>query len=98
MIVTAPPVLTLFAPTVMAIAPLLPWVEVPVPILTDPDGPFVVVPDANVSEPLMPSPPAARVRMTMDPLVDAVPEPPIMDIAPPVAPFPDPAVMSMEPP
>ena len=57
----------------MAIAPLLPWVEVPVPMLTDPDGPFVVVPDANVRDPLMPLLPAARVRMTMDPLVEAVP-------------------------
>ena len=98
MIVTAPPVLTLFAPTVMAMAPLLPCVEVPVPILMLPDGPFVVVPDANVRDPLIPSPPAARVRMTMDPLVDAVPDPPIMEIAPPVAPLPEPAVMSMEPP
>ena len=73
MIVTAPPVLTVFAPTVMAIAPLLPWVEVPEPMLTDPDGPFFDVPELNVRDPLMPLPPAARVRMTMDPLVDAVP-------------------------
>ena len=42
-------------------------------MLTDPDGPFVVVPDANVRDPLMPLLPAARVRMTMDPLVEAVP-------------------------
>ena len=65
--------MTVFAPTVMAIAPLLPWVEVPVPILTDPDGPFFDVPELNVRDPLMPLPPAARVRMTMDPLVEAVP-------------------------
>ena len=84
MIVTAPPVLTVFAPTVMAIAPLLPWVEVPEPMLTDPDGPFFVGPELNMRAPVIPAVPAFDVFMVIAPEVVAVPTPAVRATAPPV--------------
>ena len=85
----------------------------PVEILTIPDAPLLVVPDANDKPPLTPDVPAFTVRTAIDPLVvgvlkpddndkapplDAVLVPAVTEISPPTPAVPDPTLMRISPP
>jgi hypothetical protein len=66
---TLPPVPAVAAPLPIAIAPVLPELDVP---------------ELNVSAPLKPAVPAFAVRIVIAPLVVAVPSPVVIETEPPV--------------
>ena len=70
----------------------------PVEILTIPDAPLLVVPDANDKPPLTPDVPAFTVCNLTSPLDLAAPYPVDRDTDPPEAPLPWPAVSEISPP
>jgi hypothetical protein len=82
--VTLPPKFLFPLPTVILTAPPCPFKAVPVPTEMLPESPEVVVPELNVSQPLMPLVPAFTVSIMIEPLVDAVPDPVSIVMAPPV--------------
>jgi len=63
-----------------------------------PEFPEVEMPELNTKAPLTPFEPEETVLIVTEPLVDVVPEPPINEMAPPVAPLPAPPAISMAPP
>jgi hypothetical protein len=72
-------------------------VDVPVPIDIVPVEPQLDVPELNANMPLTPFLPAFVVRIVMDPLEDAIPNPVDMPMCPPVVPLAaEPCVLSPE--
>jgi hypothetical protein len=85
MICTSPPTPLVPLPTVKAMDPPVPSVAAPDPSHTAPELPLDADPDEKTSMPLEPASPEFALRITTDPLDDAVPSPLPRLNAPPVA-------------
>jgi hypothetical protein len=93
-----PPTPLVPLPTVSNIIPDRPSVAAPVPILRPPLLPLLLLPELNISMPLVPSSPAFIERMVIIPLLVAVPSPLPIPTAPPVFTVLRPANIWSEPP